>query len=421
MRPSRLLSLAAFGSALVLLTAAPGRAAPQVAPEGAAEAARAAHAAEKAHAPAAKEHSPEFERLSERAKEAHGAERLDEARELYEKALDLEPGWTEGRFALGTVLYGIDEYEEARAAFRRVTAEHPESGTALAFKGMCEFQLGNYERALGDLQKARDIGLGESSEVQSVANYHTAILLNRFGHFEHAYEILKEFALREQDSPSIIEAFGLCVMRLPYLPSEAPVEKREAILMAGRAGYLMGKGRRSASTGRAFEILVQRLPEDPNARYAYAAYLLLDEPDRALEEFRRVLRMDPAHVPAMLQMALHFIKEGRYEEALPLAQEAVVVEPEHFAARNALGRALLETGEVDRAIEELEMGASMAPDSPQMQFHLARAYQRAGRTEEANKARVTFMKLDREQRAARSGAATEGTASTADSPSNSRE
>ena len=61
-------------------------------------------------------------------------------------------------------------------------------------------------RALNDLQKAREIGLGENAEVQSVANYHAAILLTRFGHYEHAYEILKEFALREQDSPSVIEA-----------------------------------------------------------------------------------------------------------------------------------------------------------------------------------------------------------------------
>ena len=51
--------------------------------------------------------------------------------------------------------------------------------------------------------------------------------------------------------------------------------------MAGRAGYLKGRARRSPSTQRAFEILVQRYPEDPNARYAWAAYLLLDDPDRA--------------------------------------------------------------------------------------------------------------------------------------------
>jgi tetratricopeptide (TPR) repeat protein len=399
LRAPRLLSLGLLG---LLGPASAGWAAPQAAPEGAAEAAR---AAPKESPPAT---SPEFRRLSEQAKEAHAAERLDEAAELYEKALELEPGWTEGRFALGTVLYGLDEYREARAAFRRVVAEHPESGTALAFQGICEFQLDNYERALADLQQARAIGLGDNSEVQAVANYHTAILLTRFGHYEHAYEILKEFAMREQDSPSIIEAFGLSVMRLPYLPFEAPVDKREQILMAGRAGYLMARGRRSPSTGRAFEILVQRFPEDPNARYAWAAYLLLDDPDRAIEEFRRVLRIDPNHVPAMLQMALHFIKEGRYEDAVPLAQEAVTIDPDDFAARNALGRALLETGEIERAIEELETGVRLAPESPQMYFHLARAYQRAGQTEKANEARVQFMKLDREHRAERAGAPANG-------------
>jgi Flp pilus assembly protein TadD len=37
----------------------------------------------------------------------------------------------------------------------------------------------------------------------------------------------------------------------------------------------------------------------------------------------------------------------------------------------------------------------LAPDSPQAHFHLARAYQRAGRKEDADKARLAFMRLDR--------------------------
>lgn len=393
--------------ALVLGGAAPAR--PQAAPprpKPAAPTAPAAGSPAAAAAAPAKKAPSAFEATAKQAREAHAAQKLDEALALYEKALKLNPSWTEGRFGLATVLYDLDRFSEARVAFRRVNVEQPQNALAWAFRGLCSFRLGEYETALTEIQKGRSLGLGDNLQVQAVANYHAAILLIRFGKFEAAYEALREFALRDQDNPGVIEAFGLSVLRQPYLPNEAPVEKREMILMAGRAGYELARGRRSPNTRRIFDALVTRYPEEPNIRYAWAAFLMLDEPEKALAELRRVLTMDPTYVPAMLQIAFQNIKQGQYQEALPYAEKAVATEPRQFAARNALGRTLLEMGQVDRAIEELEEGARLAPDSPQMLFHLARAYQRAGRREDAERARAQFVRIDklaREQRTTMTG------------------
>jgi tetratricopeptide (TPR) repeat protein len=323
---------------------------------------------------------------------------MEEAVDLYRQALKLRPSWTEGRFGLGAVLYELDQHTEARVAFRRVTATEPKNAPAWAMQGLCSFRLQEHETSLSELQKGRDLGLGENSELQAVASYHVALLLIRFGRFEVAYEVLREFALRDRDSPSVVEAFGLAILRLPFLPSEAPVVKREMILMAGRAGYQLARGLRSPATRRTFDVMVQRYPEEPNIRYAWGVYLLQDEPEAALAEFRRTLSLDPAHVPALCQISLQLIKEGRHQEARPSAELAVQTDPRNFVARNVLGRTLLELGETERAVEELEAGARLAPDSPQMYFHLARAYQRAGRREDADKARVTFMRLEKASR-----------------------
>jgi predicted Zn-dependent protease len=97
-------------------------------------------------------------------------------------------------------------------------------------------------------------------------------------------------------------------------------------------------------------------------------------------------------------MALIDTQRGRAAEALPLAEQAAKLAPDVPAARLALGRALLDLGETERAVKELERGTALAPESPDLHFALARAYQRAGRAEDAERAREEFRRLDRARR-----------------------
>lgn len=351
--------------------------------------------------------SSSFDQLAAKAAQARDAGRAEEAIRYFRQALALRPAWTEGSWSLGTVLYDLGRYEEARDCFRRVVAAQPANGLVLALQGLCEFQIGNYERALDEMQKARGLGIAKP-EILAAASYDVAVLLNRFERYEAAFDVLREFSLQGKDSLGVIEAFGLSVLRLPYLPAEIPAEKRELVLMAGRGGFQMAKGRRSPAGRLAFEELSVRYPTEPNVHYAYGTFLLPDDPDRALEEFRRELRASPNHYQAMLQIAFDQINRGNYQDALPLARKAVEIAPAFSAARNAFGRALLETGEVERAIEELEAGVKLAPASPEMRFALARAYQRAGRADDAARERAEFLRLDRAMRAARPGAPSGG-------------
>ena len=56
----------------------------------------------------------------------------------------------------------------------------------------------------------------------------------------------------------------------------------------------------------------------------------------------------------------------------------------------------------------LELGVKLAPESPGLHFTLARAYQRAGRLDDAARARAEFTRLDRLARTQRSGAQSVG-------------
>ena len=116
--------------------------------------------------------------------------------------------------------------------------------------------------------------------------------------------------------------------------------------------------------------------------------------------------MKPDNVMACLEITFELILRGEYEEARPLAEKAVALAPELFAAQNALGRVLVEAGAVEEGIRHLEEAVRLAPESPEMHFALGRAYARAGRTEDAARARATFAELEAERRQRQSPTAT---------------
>jgi tetratricopeptide (TPR) repeat protein len=344
----------------------------------------------------------EFNRLTREAAAARDAGRLDESIALYQKAVRFRPSWAEGYWSLGTAFYEIDKYAEAKDAFARVVRLQPKHAAAYGFKGLCEVQLKDYEGALDDLMRAADLGVTEPRDLVDAIAYHTAVTLTRLEKYEFALGTLQNFARDGNDSPRVIEAFGMALLRIPMIPSELPADRREMVMIAGRGAYSRA-ARKPATAKPAFELLVQRYPDTSNVHYAYGVYLLDEQPDRAIEEFKEELKISADHVPSILQIAFEYLRRSDWESAKPWAHRAVELDPRGFAARRALGQVLLETGNTAESIAQLEAGVGLAPDSPSMRFMLARAYQKAGRQADAQRERAEFLRLDRLIRSRKQG------------------
>ncbi len=341
--------------------------------------------------------SAAFEQLVNRAVAARAAEKLDDAIRLYQQALRQKPNWVEGWWALGTIFYQLDRYAEGRTAFQKLVTLEPRGGVGWAFLGLCEFQLKDYLNALSHLERGRNSGLGDNPEIAAVAKYHAAILLNRTEQFELAFAVLSEMAKSQTENPAILEAFGLAMLRLPFLPAEIPADKREVVMKTGRAAFYGTTDKRDVAT-QEYQELLAAFPLAPNVHYAYGVFLLRDSPDEAVTEFKKELEISPQHIFARLQIAFEAIKRNDPKARLSYAEEAVKLAPNLFASHNALGRILLELGQTERSVKELEIGVKQAPTSPEMYFALARAYSKAGRKPEADKARAEFMRLDKIRR-----------------------
>lgn len=367
--------------------------------------------------PDAKAISPQnaFDNAVKLAEDARMTRRFDEAIQHYNEALRIRPQWSDGWWYLGAIYYEKDLYPQARDAFSRLVAIEPKRGPAWAMLGLCQYQTRELESSVTALQRVYSLGLDGNKELESVVRYHSALLYIHFEQFEFAFDVLKGVPLAN-NSAKVVEAFGLIMLRLPLLPHEVPVDRREQVLLAGQAGFNMA-ARRIDEAREAFNDLVARYPEDANVHYSFGVFMMHQDVDLALKEFNRALELNPQHQPAMVQLAFEYLKRREYDTALPLAEKSVELGPRMFAARNVLGRVLLELGQTARAVSELEIGVRLAPESPEMHFALARAYARAGRKQDAEKENEIFKKLqdkyDQQNEASKTGSGTSPGANTA--------
>jgi tetratricopeptide (TPR) repeat protein len=336
---------------------------------------------------------PGFDKVASAAATARDAGRLDEAIKLYRQGLALRPAWDEGRWYLGSSLYERERHAEARDAFAALVARQPSHAGAVAMQGLCEYELGRHDAALRTLLKARSLGIARNREIAQAVAYTAGILLTRFEEYEVGYAVLSELSGDNVESPRVIEALGLNVLRMPVLPTAIPPDKKPLVELAGKAGFAMG-GRRLAEASRLLDALVAAYPREANVHYARGVLRTTEAPDQALDDFLEELKISPSHIPARLQLVFELVKRGEAERARPYAEDALRLDPQHFAVHLAMGQVFFETGAIDKAIAAFERGAKLAPGSAQAHFLLARAYGRAGRTAEAERERNEFRRLE---------------------------
>lgn len=331
-----------------------------------------------------------FDRAVNEASAAVRSNRPEDALRLYRSALALRPIWAEGWWQVGRLLYDRNQCAEARDALRQYVKLDPKPSRGWALLGLSERRIGDDQAALQHLERA--LTTNEKGALISRARCEAGKLLVRYQFYEAAQKILSAFAIQGEESPEIIEAMGFAALRLNKFPEESSPEIRQLATEAGRAVY-DGLARRSSAATKEFKDLVKRHPDAPNVHYIFGDYLLDDHSDEALAEFLKELAVSHGHVPARVQIALEYLKRGEPGLGLPFAEEAVAIAPGFFAAHNALGRILLDLGQMERSIAELETALKQAPQSPQSHFALATAYGRAGRKEDAARERTEFLKL----------------------------
>jgi predicted Zn-dependent protease len=343
------------------------------------------------------EQKASFAEIAAKADAAMQAERLDEAAVLYRKAVAMNPTWAEGWWSLGTLEYDRNSYKEAAESFSRLVALQPNSGTARVMLGLCQFELGQDDEALESIQEGQRHGVTSESQLRSVVMYHEGVLLQRKGRFESAEEVLGQLCRQTPYPPEADLAMGAIALRVRdrQLPADGTVDHQ--VMQATGHASCLGVQRKYDEARREFNELVAKYPQYRNLRFAYGKMLLdANDTDGAVAQFKAEIQNNPADAVSRLRIAS---AEYRVDSGagLPYAQEAVKLDPSLPLGHYLLGLLLLDTDDYQHAIPELEIAQRAFPGQPKVYFALASAYSRAGRKEDASKAREKSAELTKQQ------------------------
>ena len=337
---------------------------------------------------------PAFEELVKQADAARDANKLDDALILYKRAVKLRPAWDEGWWAIGSIAYDQDKYPDCAQAFNRLVALKPALAPAWIMSGLCEYRLHEYGTAYRNLLRAEGLHFEGSPELAKVGRYHLALLLIKNASFERAIVLLNFLSRSGGTTPEIAAAAGVAGLRRPILLSEVPEADRDLVLKFGNAMAAAFAQDPKEAVSR-FQEAIEAYPTVADIRYRYGAYLMNSDAEKGIEEVKKTLELDPAHVPALVTLTIRYTIRGEFNSAKAYGERAVKVDPYNFVPHLVLGRAHLGARELPNAVRELEMATKLASDSADAHFSLAAAYAQSGRKADAARERAEFQRLQK--------------------------
>ena len=136
---------------------------------------------------------------------------------------------------------------------------------------------------------------------------------------------------------------------------------------------------------REYQKVIELNPKDPSVHLRLGAVYELDGKNKeAVSEYKQVIALAPNSALGYNQLAYHYAeKQGNWDDALTLAQQAAKLAPRNGAILDTLGWVYFKRGEHTKALEQLKLAVQGIPYSPTIRYHLGMTYLRSGDSQNA--------------------------------------
>lgn len=282
-------------------------------------------------------------------------ENYTQAIKSYRKAMALDPAMPGLRLNLGLAYFKAGDYKDATQIFEPLLKTQPpssdEAQRLTILIGMSRYGLGQFAAAAPYLKQAAD------RDAQNLP-----LLLT-----------LAHSCLLSQQYQCVLDAFHRIVALNP--------ESAEAHMLAGEA---LDEMKEPVDAIRELRAAVLANPKEPNVHFGLGYLLWMQgHSQEAAHEFQAELNNIPEHALAMLYLADAEIQMNQMEDARPLLEKVVKVDPASSMGHLDLGIVYAEADRREDALRELKQASALKPDDVKAHYRLARLYRSMGKTAEA--------------------------------------
>jgi len=237
------------------------------------------------------------------------------------------------------------------------------------------------------------LGRAQSTASQS---YHEGLSFLSAGSFKAAQVSLSSLCQAGMQGADVLENIGRAYLRI--LPNDSPPSGTTGAEIVQRVGHAacLAAQKQFDNAHEEYRALEQEYPKYPYLHYAVGRFWAdMDDVSAAVAEFQQELKNQPNDINSRLEIAA---AEYKLDSAagLPYAEEAVKLNPMVPSAHYLLGLLYLDTDNYGKAIRELETARRAFPKDAKICFALGSAYARAGRKEDAARARAAFAELNKQ-------------------------
>ncbi len=261
-------------------------------------------------------------------------DRNADALAYYQEALKCDPGLVDARLKSAAVLLDLGQPDKSLEAARAALQQAPDSALAHAV-------LGEAQLARGELPQAKASFIAALARQPAHPYYQERLgeILNRQGASGDALAVLEPAAARDPTNSRIRRQLAQSYRQLGKTT---------------QADYQMG-----------------------------LAAFLEKRPAEAISHYQAVLKVDPAHKGALSDLAVVYLEQRKFDEAIRLAAQAAALEPVEAAALSLLGQAQLGKGKSAEAEQSFRRAIQVNAQYVPAYLHLARLLADQRRCQEA--------------------------------------
>jgi tetratricopeptide (TPR) repeat protein len=320
-------------------------------------------------------------------------------------AMDRAQARSEGVFLVAQIAAAAADYETAGRLLASIRSEYPDRYRLDYELALVDYRASRFDESLEILRSLT----GRGRQTGEVFNL-MAWCLYKKGNFKDAVAAMDLAIEREPITVSNYLDLGMILLSRNRVDVALEVANKAVALapQSYQAHMLKGLVEARMSHLNDAETTYARAAElNPNAPEAPLALALVESANEKRRQsqntFERAIQKFPRHGVIYQEYARMLLKFSAGSDpaakvkAVSLLKNALELDGSLAESHYQLGNLALDDGDLRLAVKHLETAVRLTPASSKIHFALARAYKRAGRSEQASKEVASFQRLKGEE------------------------